>query len=343
MNVFVDFHHNSLLRSFVLLFENRFNWNVYRPIGMEWYHEGYWAINNLHDTAKQFLDIETTIIADKTPALNIVSSFDQYVYEVYDPGHLTTHKAISLNTFKEIKFDYVIASIPQHVDLFANLIKKYQPNAKLIIHLGNNWIEPPSGSNVLASIKDQGWTGSNIIYYHQEFDTELFKPIDEFQFRKISSYVNVLKEKDLSDFLNIESCLASNGIVLKNYGGQNRDGSLNGAEAVAESVQRNDFVFHVKHTGDGYGHVLYNAYACGKPTIIRSSYYKNCLGEELFNHKNCIDLDKIDFNDAANEIINIINDVDQLKTMSVNAHKSFTDAVDFQQDAEKIKKWLANL
>ena len=102
---------------------------------MEWFYEGYWAINDLEETAKQFLDTKTTIIADKTPALNVVSSIDDCIYNVYDPGHITTHKAISLNTFKEIKFDYIIASIPQHIDIFKDSIKKYQPNAKLIIHL----------------------------------------------------------------------------------------------------------------------------------------------------------------------------------------------------------------
>ena len=344
VNVFCDFHHHSLLRSFVLLFENRFNWNLYRPIGMEWFYEGYWGYNNIEATAKQFLDTKTTIIADKTPALNIVSSIDDYIYNVYDPGHVTTHKAISLNTFKEIKFDYIIASVPQNVNIFKDLIKKYQPSAKLIIQFGNNWVEPEDGSNVMASVKGQGWGRANVVYYHQEFDTNLFKPIDEFGFRKISTYINVLQEnKGWVDFLNIENYLLDKKIVLKSYGGQCRDGSFNGAEAVSKSVQKNDFVFQVKYTGDGYGHALYNAYACGKPTIIRSSYYKDQLGEELFNDDNCIDLDKMDFDDAMNKIIDVINDIDQLKTMSTNAYRAFTNAVNFEQDAEKVQKWLANL
>ena len=344
VNVFCDFHHHSLLRSLVLLFENRFDWNVYRPIGMEWFYEGYWGYNNIEATAKQFLDIETTIIADKTPALNIVNSVDDCIYNVYDPGHVTTHKAISLNTFKEIKFDYIIASVPQNVNIFKDLIKKYQPNAKLIIHFGNNWVEPEDGSNVMASVKGQGWGRANVVYYHQEFDTNLFKPIDEFGFKKISTYINVLQEnKGWFDFLDIENYLLDKEIVLKSYGGQCRDGFFDGAEAVSKSVQENDFIFHVKHTGDGYGHALYNAYACGKPTIIRSSYYKDCLGEELFNDDNCIDLDKMGFDDAVNKIVDVINDIDQLKTMSANAYRAFTNAVNFEQDAEKVKNWLANL
>ena len=85
VNVFCDFHHHSLLRSFVLLFENRFNWNVYRPIGMEWFYEGYWGYNNIEATAKQFLDIETTssLIAPTSVLTVVVNSLIAYVLTLF--------------------------------------------------------------------------------------------------------------------------------------------------------------------------------------------------------------------------------------------------------------------
>jgi hypothetical protein len=51
----------------------------------------------------------------------------------------------------------------------------------------------------------------------------------------------------------------------------------------------------------------------------------------------------MDFDDAVNKIVDVINDIDQLKTMSGNAYRAFTNAVNFEQDAEKVKNWLANL
>ena len=344
MNVFTDFHHNSLLRSFVLLFENRLGAKVYRPIGMEWFHEGYWAINNQEDTAKQFLDINTTILPDNTPFLNSINNIENDCYYVYDPGFDSTHKAITLDVFKEKKFDFVIASIPQHIQVYKELINKYQPKAKLIIHIGNNWSKPENGSNVLASIKNPGWDGLNVVYYHQEFDINIFKPIDNISFNKISSYINVIENNlGWKDFVSLEKLLQPQGVEFKSYGGQCRDGNFAGPKKLAESMQKNDFIFHVKHGGDGYGHILYNAYACGKPTIIRSSYYKDCLGEELFNSDNCIDLDTMSLEDASIKIKEIILNKDCLKQMSDAAYKSFTDHVDFAQDAEKVQKWLANL
>ena len=64
--VLCDFHHSSLLRSLVLLFEERLDMALYRPIGMDWFDEGFWAINNQRDTAEQFLKPESQAL-DGTP------------------------------------------------------------------------------------------------------------------------------------------------------------------------------------------------------------------------------------------------------------------------------------
>ena len=345
MNLLTDFHHNSLLRSLVLLFEQRLDIQVYRPIGLDWYHEGFWAINDQLDTAKQFLDIESTTVADKTPPLNIISDGDNEIYNVYDPGHLTTHKAITLNAFKQTQFDYIIASIPQHIPIYQKLIKKYQPKAKLIVQIGNNW---PSNIvdnlNVLASVMPGSLETSNAVYYHQEFDTDIFKPSSIIQEKNISSYINILQNmKDgWSDFLGLEHLLMDE-IYLKSYGGQCRDGSIAGADLLSKSMQNNDFIFHVKDGGDGYGHILYNAYACGKPTIIRSSFYQNSLGKELFNDESSIDLDKMSIEEAAKKITQICSNREQLDQMSIKAFETFQNNVNFAYDAEKVRNWLENL
>lgn len=346
MNLLTDFHHNSLLRSLVLLFEKRLDIDVYRPIGLDWYHEGFWAINDNLDTAKQFLDIKSSTPADKTPPLNIVNlSNSKGISHVFDPGYSTTHKAILLNSFKEMKFDYVLASIPQHIPLFQKLIEKYQPQAKLIVQIGNNW---PShivdNLNVLASVKPGSFNNSNVVYYHQEFDIEIFKPIKVNQSNNISSYINILQnmKQGWSDFLGLEHLLMDD-IYFKSYGGQCRDGSIAGSNQLAKSMQDNDFIFHVKDGGDGYGHILYNAYACGKPVIIRSSMYENCLGNELFNENNCIDLDKMSIEQASNRIKEVCSNKEILNEMSIKAYESFNNNVDFAFDAEKVRNWLGNL
>lgn len=345
MNILVDFHHNSLLRSFILLFEKRMGMNVYRPIGMDWYYEGYWAINNLEATAHQFLDIYNLVNEDNTPLLNIINKSNEDVYHIYDAGHTSTHKAISLKMFKEMRFDYIIASVPQHIPIYQDLIKKYQPNAKLIIQIGNNWDSSFfEGLNVLASVKPGSVSGANVVYYHQEFDTQIFKPNKVVNNKLINSYINVIQNMQIgwADFKNLENAL-SDSFSFKSYGGQCRDGFLNGPEDLSASIGSSNFVFHVKDGGDGYGHIIYNAYACGRPAIIRSSFYKNQLAEELFNDNNCIDLDKLSFDDACYRIKFLSEDLERLEEICNNAYNSFQNNVDFGYDAEKVRKWLETI
>lgn len=344
MNVLTDFHHNSLLRSSVLLFENRLGMNVYRPIGLDWFHEGYWAINDQLSTAKQFLDFENQIIVDNTPPLNVIKDQSDGIYNVYDPGNVSTHKGITLESFKSRKFDYIIASIPEHIPLFQRLIQEFHPQAKLIVQIGNNW-NPAifKGLNVLGSVKPGNIQDANVIYYHQEFDTEIFKLKEHKVSNNISSYINLLQELPIGwkDFIYLESQLKE--LSFKSYGGQCRDGNMNGANELADSMHNDDFVFHVKDHGDGYGHIIYNAYACGKPTIVRSSRYTNQLAQELFNKDNCIDLDMMTIEDAVHKIKEVYNHKDVLDQMSINANKSFKNNVDFAYESEKISNWLGNL
>lgn len=345
MNLLTDFHHNSLLRSIVLLFENRLGINVYRPIGMDWYHDGFWAINNQIETAKQFLDIETNILPDNTPPLNIIHKYSDGIFEVYDPGNMSTHKAITLDCFKDIQFDYIIASIPEHIPVYQKLIAQYQPNAKLIVQIGNNWSSHLfKGLNVLASVKPGSIQDANVVYYHQEFDLNIFKPQNKFGSKIISSYINILHEMlGWNDFINIEEGLREDGCILRSYGGQCRDGNMKGPKELSDSMNNDDLVFHVKDYGDGYGHILYNAYACGKPIITRSSIYQDKLGGELIVDGTFVDLDKCSIEDSILEIKRILNNIEELSSMSSKVYNHFINTVNFNHDAYVVKNWLENL
>ena len=99
INVFCDFHHQGLLRSLVLLFENRLGMNLYRPIGMDWYYNKYWDLNGLEVTAHQFLNTSYLENIDGSSYVNDSISLEDGVHIILDPGNTTTHKAIEFNTF----------------------------------------------------------------------------------------------------------------------------------------------------------------------------------------------------------------------------------------------------
>lgn len=348
MKVLADFHHSSLLRSLVMLFEDRLGMELYRPIGMEWYEKGYWAINNLEDTAKQFLDLDQALKpGDGTPALNQIAAGNdaEGVYLVADPGMLSAHKAATFDFFVNNKFDYVIASIPAHVDLFRDLIAKYQPWAKLIIQMGNNWnLDNYRNENILASIAPQpGGYQCNIMFYHQEFDLNIFHPSPCLPTKKIHSYVNVIEHSGIGweDFQQLKRLRPD--FDFKAYGGQCPDGNMTGPAELARSMREAQFIFHVKPGGDGFGHVIHNAYAVGRPLITRPSHYRGQLAEQLLVPGTFIDLDRYGPGEIKNIITRLTHAPDHLRQMGQRAAERFQEVVNYDIESREIASWLQSL
>jgi hypothetical protein len=355
--VFTDFHHSSLLRSLVLLFEERLHMRVYRPIGMQWYSEGYWGINDNNATARQFLHPDQAWKPeDGTPPLNkLTVERDQIlgerredgVYYVADPGRASAHTACTLEFFKTHRFDYVIASIPQHVPLFQELIRKYQPHAKLIVQVGNGWdLTQFSGLNVLASIRPSySPTDVNLMVYHQEFDTDIFHPTENKPTKKIYSFINILQNMSLgwSDFQSLERMTRPHGIEWRSYGGQCRDGNVDGPIELAAKMREAMMIFHVKEGGDGFGHIIHNAYAVGRPVITRRRHYHGTLAERLLVPGTFIDLDGQSLPEAKNMITRLLYMPEELQRMGELAAKQFLQVVDYASEAREISKWLQNL
>lgn len=357
MRVLTDFHHSSLLRATNLLFGERLRMMVYRPIGLEWFDEGFWAINDQRDTAEQFLSLDQAFEPrDQTPALNkLTYDRDELLGEraedgvmyVADPGGASHHRACTLAFFKENRFDYVIASIPAHIPLFRELIAKYQPEAKLIVQIGNEWpLELLDGCNVLASVKPRLMPNANPVFYHQEFDLDIFHPSPAIANRKIYSFINILQNMPLawSDFTGLEMILkARSGYEFKSFGGQCRDGNMTGPIELADKMREAMMIFHVKEGGDGFGHIIYNAYAVGRPIITRSRFYKDRLAEELLIPGTFIDLDENNLPAATNAINRLGYSPDHLMEMGERAATRFREVVDYVAEANRIKQWLEDL
>lgn len=343
MKVLTDYHHSSLLRSHYLLFERRLGHKVYRPIGLEWFEEGYWAINDNRDTASQFLGLHQ-LPKDNTPPLNdeLESNPEEGVY--WCGSDEEPNRACTLEYFKNNRFDIVIASIPAHIEPFKRLIAKYQPHAKLIVQIGNEWpLHLFKGHNVLASVKPREFgSDTNTMFYHQEFDTEIFKPKPFCDEARIYSFINILQgmRQGWEDFQMLERSIPS--IKFASYGGQCRDGNINGPSALSNKIAESSLVFHVKDGGDGYGHILYNAYACGRPVITRRQFYNDKLGNELLVPGTFIDLDGSRAK-AMLEIQAIFMRPGLLEDMGKRTAARFHEVVDFNKESEAIGEWLANL
>lgn len=349
MKVFVDFHHSSLLRSLIMLFEDRLGMEVYRPIGMEWVQNGFWAVYSHPDTAKQFLSLDQAYKpTDGSPALNqakMSESAAEGIYYCADPGGEEFNRACTFDYFRTHQFDLIIASIPEHVAPFQKLIERYQPNAKLIFQIGNNWpMVNTAGMNVLASIKPgESPPDTNVQYYHQEFPLDVFYPSTVPKEERIYSFINILQHFPVGwgDFTMLERMLKR--VEFRSFGGQCRDGSLSGHKAVADKMREAQFIFQVKDTGDGFGHVIYNAYAVGRPIITRSSLYARGLASELLVPGTYLDLDQLGPAGVKAEFLYLNRHKSELIGMGVAARQQFEKMVDYNEEEKEIRQWLKRL
>lgn len=344
MRVLTDFHHAGLLNSLIMLFEGRLNSRVYRPIGMEWAQEGYWNVYDHPATQLQYLGMDQGYkpTDGSLPLNTIIDRDEDNVYYCQDIDSGQFNRAITLPDFKNMTFDIVIASLPQHIEPYKKLIQTYQPGAKLIFQVGNQW-DGIMADNIMASAKLSNVPEIiNYVEYHQEFDLNIFNPSTAIHACTITSLMNCPENfPDYPLLLEIEKAIPYWDIKI--HGGQGRDGPLHGADEVANTIRHSQFVWHVKAGGDGYGHILFNAAACGVPLIVNKSYYNGKLGEKLLiDGATCIDINGLDTNQIIQKIRHY-SEMDKYRLMKKNIIQNFRATVDFDQDEKNIRQFLARL
>lgn len=352
MNIFADFHHAGLFNSLHLLFEKRLGYKLFRPLGMEWAEQEYWLIHKPYgyalDTAKQYLQIKPEYIPmDGTVPLNRVIKETPTHYEVEDISQHFIQKCITLEQFKSMPIDIIIASIPDHVASFKRLQQEYHPKAKFVFQMGNMFQEIINNlheiPNLLSStIEIPVPVTCHSVFYHQEFDTSLFENTDIPQENTITSFINLLpqtvhygKWKALKELLPDYTC--------KSYGILCDDGTIHEIQDIAFNMKRSQWGFHAKWMGDGFGHVLYNWYATGRPVITCISDYKDKLGGELLTDgETCIDLDAHSVHECA-EILRSIRNSERYHIMCQKSYERFKEKVDYDEEEKKIRSWIETL
>jgi len=344
MNVFADLHQDDLYYSLHLLFEKRLGWNLYRPIGFDWYDKGFWAYSQNPPTVKQYLQIQGN---DKDLGDH---------YECPEGKHGYNHKALTFDQFLKKDIDIVIASVTSHEEVYARLIAEHKPKAKLIRQAGNihDTINFDICKNILAStylfdantlsnFEPKGLpAGLNVVIYHQEFELSTFSFQPPYKGLRITNLMNCVP--DSRDYaLWPKAKVALPEFDFKMYGILGDDGIIGTEERVAKAFHDTTFVWHVKFGGDGFGHVIHNAFATGRPPIVRGSYYTDKLAGHFFEDGvTCIDLEKHSFEEAI-EMIRYFSKPENYVKMSKAAHEIFLRNVDFDKEFKYIKKFLDNL
>ena len=349
MKVFADYHHEDLFYSLQLLFEKRLGWELYRPAGMEWYRDGYWRISELYntkeETAMQFLELRDVKEFPYIPPytgqpVNKIKEVDDESYTMESNGIL--HRALTLDQFKKMDIDIVIASIPLHFESFAKLIHDHKPKTKLIGHFGNVlwYLKDYKLRNIMASVAPQKVPdGVNAIFYHQEFPLDIFSFEEPNTSQTISSFLHVFDGyPDAPLFYDTEKIMPD--WKFNSYGAGSREGTITGRENIAKAMHDSRFIWHVKLAGDGYGHIIHNAFAVGRPPIVKHEYYKDKLAGELMKDgETCIFIDGLKPQEIATKI-KYYDDPVRYENLARNAYMKFREIVDFDQEEKELRKFL---
>lgn len=348
MKVFCDLHHHDLYYSLQLLFEKRLGAEMYRPIGMEWYEQGFWAVYPHPDTARQFLGLDHAIDPPKDVHGNYLSDreqlnkyyrFEDGIYYVRDTTKEKVQRGITLDKFKDTSFDILISSIPQHIPLFNRLIQKFQPDAKHIFQVGNAWGRRPGVYNILSSTAPFSTPADiNVAFYHQEFDLDIFQYEHPVVHNEVDSYIHYMKETNL-----LEQYKANlPGWKFRTHGAGMQDCFHKTAD-IAQQMMDSAWTWHVKPGGDGYGHVLHNTFACGRPVITKTGHYSNRLGGQLLEDQvTCIDIGRRTQHENV-RALQLLSQPDAHIEMCARVYKRFCDLVNFDEEEQKIRKFLENL
>lgn len=281
---------------------------------------------------------------DGSPGLNESRYYNDGVHYIWDGVHGYHQKAITLEKFLSMDFDVIIASIPDHVQAYRKLINTYKLKAKLIYHIGNiDWhtkIPYDQINNLMLSVKAFPFDKSkNVVFYRQEFDENIFYPAQEKPFPMITSFVNCLP--------NHEYFYSFKGLVepeyeVNAYGISCPEGVVSGVSEIAAIMRKSKFGFHNKPYGDGYGHVIHNWFASGRPVLVNYEDYKDKLAGELMEEdRTCIFID----GRKPRELANIVRELSDLQyaDMVTAVQKKYKEVVNFEQDAVNVREFMEKL
>lgn len=348
MRVFADFHHHDLFESLQIVFRDRFGWELARPIGMEWFEQGYWNLERAWHgdaVARQYL----TPWGDDRD-LGDRSERDDRSH----PGR--TFTMLTVEQARAWRPDVVIASVAHNHEGFARFAREV--GAKYVIHQGNVRLTPDEDRFDLADGAIMTTTSPwpipvRHVTVRQEFSLDDFRyePPVRHERPVASSFVQCLAETGWAYALLLDVVRVVPELdwrVYGSYGSLPEDeyaaGNIGVCREVGEAMRASDVAVHIKRWGDGFGHVIHNWFAVGRPVWGTADWYRDSLSAPLWvEGVTSFDMTIRDRSENAAVLRRIVGDPDHHARLCENAAARFREVVDFAQDAEAIRGLLESL
>jgi hypothetical protein len=326
--VLADWHHPALWESLRLLFEVRFGWDLYAPYGDDWLEHGWGLTGGTPGwDAERYLDPSPVVAMGD----HLETPCPEY------PG--AVRRLVTWDQASAQRWDYVVASVSCHQAPFARLAKTL--GARFVHQVGNarHPIDHRIPQITLASARlPRGVRG---VQYHQEFSAVTFRSEPCAPDRRADVGAFMLRlDATSGPYRWLADAI---GDRWHEYGGTapGEAGYLAPMSAVGDAMRASGWIWHDKTIGDGYGHVLHNAAAVGRPLIGHASHYRGMLGAPFWQDlRTCVDLDVHEPAEALRLYRAISNDPDWHAEMCDNIADRFRELVDFEAEAATIRRAL---
>jgi hypothetical protein len=333
-------HHGDLYESLCMLFEDRFGWELYRPAGMEFWDEGLW---NYERHMPHGIEVARQYLLPWGTDSAVGDHFERV--DTTHPGRI--HKLVTLEQVRSQPFDIILATLAENEEGFASLARSI--GARFGIQTGNegtiNRYDLADFCMFSTAREHTPWVPH--VFYHQEFSLADFR----FEYPPTENDVAATWVQCLSsapeDWQRFETLAhATPELRWFHHGHCCQDcgywrSNVQTTPEVAAQMRAARIGVHFKRWSDGYGHVIHNLFAVGKPVIATASYYTDKLAGPLFvDGVTSFDVQTRSTDEVVAIVRRLAQDDDYHRQISENAAARFREVVDFDADAGAIRGML---
>jgi hypothetical protein len=353
VKVLVDYHHHDLWESLRLLFNKRLGWELLRPIGMDWFEQGYWNHERKWHgdaIARQYLEPWGS---DQVLPASVGTWRNDYSHAD------SVHHLVTLDQARDLRPDIVISSLAHNHDGFARFASEV--GATFGLQVGNVRFSAADMAEDRWDLAAFGLVSGFLpveppkphVVYHQEFSLTDFAPVPPPRENplRVSSFVQCYPQDKPSYEWWQGTAQRAPEFAWSCYGAygeapldQYAAGNIDHCAGVAKSMQASDIAWHAKRWSDGYGHVIHNWFAIGRPVFGFESYYRDQMAGPLWKDgETSIDIGRRSPEEIVAELRRLRDDPERHLRMCEAAAARFREVVNFDEEAERIRAMFAQV
>ena len=367
LRVLMDYHHHDLWESMELLAQ-RLGWDLYRPIGMDWYEQGYWNHERKWHgdaIARQYLtpwgsDYHLHGFDAEGKRTERAGRFTRY-----DRSHQRFQNLVTLEAARSEHWDIVLSSLAHNHEGFARFASEV--GATFGLQIGNVRFSETDMAEDRWDLAAFGLVSGLMpvtppkphVVYHQEFSVHdsiiadrpgfTYVPPPRGERFRISSFVQCYPETEWAYAWMTDSAAASRELDWRVYGAYGQApadeyaaGNIDECHEVARAMRASDVAWHAKRWSDGYGHVIHNWFAVGRPVFGFEAYYRDQLAGALWvDGVTSINIESRNRDEIVRLLRHLRDDEDAHLRMCEAAAARFREIVNFDAEAEQIRAMLS--